>query len=330
MATYDILITGCSSGIGLRTACRLAAQGHHVYATMRDLSKQDRLLTEAAKRQTSVEILQLDVTDEDSVREAMAVVEERSGKLDVLINNAGYGLGGAFEDLQEDEIRAIMETNFFGVQRVTRWALPLIRKSSAGKIINISSVAALFGVPVLGSYSASKYALEGFSESLRFELQRSGIYVVLVQPGSFQTRIWLSNRQLAQGWNRPESAYGDYARPLVQNSIKNYDIMSDPEIVARRIEQVIRTPKPALRYRVGWDCHLVYFLKLLPFGLFRWLVDTGITINPESVRKLTPIPEDREENARNTTEHLEALLQQDISDQERVDPSSETAESTVL
>ncbi len=294
MPTYDVLITGCSSGIGMRTACRLAQQGHRVYATLRDLATQDRLLQEAEKRQTSVTTLQLDVTDDASVQAAMAEVKQSAGKLDVLVNNAGYGLGGAFEDLLEDEIRAIMETNFFGVQRVIRHGLPLIRQSQAGKIINVSSVAGLIGVPVLGAYSTSKYAVEGFSESLRYELLRSGIYVVLVEPGCFQTKIWLTNRRLGQQIDDSDSYYQGYTEKLIDVSVKNYDIMSDPEDVAKLIERIIRMKKPSLRYRVGWDCNAVTAMKsLLPFDVYSQILEATLLTDPASLRKVnTSIPED--------------------------------------
>ena len=170
-----ILITGCSSGFGMLTAAKLAAGGHTIYATMRNLQKQNDLTMELEKRETMCQILHLDVTDNKSINKVLDTIEKQAGRLDVLINNAGYGIGGFFEDLSEGEIRSQFETNFFGVQKVTRSALPLMRatasksgKDFSTKIINISSTQGRSTLPGLCEYGASKFALEVFSESLYF------------------------------------------------------------------------------------------------------------------------------------------------------------------
>src|SRR5271163_4899610 len=152
-----ILITGCSSGFGLLTAVRLAAQGHFVWATMRDLSKKNFLEEELARRNAQATIRELDVTKPATIKNVVEEIQKTHSHIDVLINNAGYGIAGFFEDLGEEEIRSQMETNFFGVQKVCREVIPLMRQRSQGKIINISSIAGQVATPCLGAYNASKW-----------------------------------------------------------------------------------------------------------------------------------------------------------------------------
>ena len=173
-----ILITGCSSGFGLLTAARLSVKGHRVFATMRSLNKKQELLDEVKARDGKVQILELDVTKEATIQAAVQRIEQEFGRIDVLVNNAGFGIGGFFEDLSEDDIRIQMETNFFGVQNVTRHVIPFMRRQKSGIIINISSIAGLYALPAFGAYNASKWSLEGFSESLRHELRFFGIQVL--------------------------------------------------------------------------------------------------------------------------------------------------------
>ncbi|MFQ6675511.1 MAG: SDR family oxidoreductase, partial [Fidelibacterota bacterium] len=188
-----VLITGCSSGFGLLTAARLSVRNHVVFATMRDLSAKGGLLKEVEKRGGNIRLLSLDVTDDDSIAGVHRQIVTEEGKLHVLVNNAGYGIGGFFEDLSEGEIREQMETNFFGVQKVCRAFLPLMRKTASipgeppVQIINISSPQGRSPYPGLGAYAASKWALEGFSESLYFELKPFGISVVVLEPGAHRT-----------------------------------------------------------------------------------------------------------------------------------------------
>jgi NAD(P)-dependent dehydrogenase (short-subunit alcohol dehydrogenase family) len=166
-----VLITGCSSGFGLLIASRLASKNFIVYATMRNLDKQSPLLSEVNLRGGNINILKLDVTNKENVKEAISKIAAKEGYIDIVINNAGYGIGGFFEDLSDKEIRDQIETNFFGVQNVIREVIPLMRQRSHGKIINLSSVAGFSANPCFGAYNASKWALEGFSESLRYELK---------------------------------------------------------------------------------------------------------------------------------------------------------------
>ena len=244
-----ILITGTSSGFGLLFAARLSAQGHLVYATMRDLKKQQPLLDEAAKRGGQVLVRQLDVTRPDSVKAVVDEIKDRHGHIDVVINNAGFGLGGFFEDLDESEIRGQMEVNFFGVQNVCRQVVPLLRARGEGLIINISSIAGLTATPCLGSYNASKWALEGFCESLYYELSPFGVKVVIVEPGTYPTKIFTDNARYGKNYHNPQSPYYPYSCRL-ENFVQDHVQKSkkDPEDVARLVERIIATPNPRLRY----------------------------------------------------------------------------------
>ena len=271
-----ILITGCSSGFGMLTAARLAASGQTVYATMRNMAKKSDLLTEVKKRGGEVQLLRLDVTDDDSIREVIKEIETGQGRLDVLINNAGYGIGGFFEDLTENEIREQMETNFFGVQKVTRQALPLMRKTASNKekdistkIINISSGSGRWANPGFSAYSGSKFALEGFSEALFHELLPFGIHVVLLEPGPFNTKIFTENVRTAQASGNASSPYRSYSELLQSRAdtmLTSSLFMGDAEDVARKLEKVIRSTKPRFRYLIGTMPKLRLFMRMvLPF-----------------------------------------------------------------
>ena len=278
-----ILITGCSSGFGMLTAARLAAGGHTIYATMRNLQKQDTLKLELEKRATKCQILHLDVTDDKSINKAIDTIEKQSHRLDVLINNAGYGIGGFFEDLSEDEIRSQFETNFFGVQKVTRSALPLMRttasksgKDFSTKIINISSAQGLSTLPGLGAYGASKFALEGFSESLYFEIQPFGIEVVILEPGTYLTKAIDENSHEAGIGLDTDSPYAKYAKRLKDlhsNILITKKGVGDPEDVAIMIEDIINRKRNKLRYLAGTQAKIrVWMRSILPFRWFSKII----------------------------------------------------------
>ena len=244
-----ILITGCSSGFGLLTAVRLAAHGHLVWATMRDLTRKGPLENELAKPNAQAFIRELDVTKPSTIKNVVEEIQETHGFIDVLINNAGYGTAGFFEDLSEEEIRAQMEVNFFGVQNVCREVIPLMRKRLQGKIINISSVAGRVASPCLGAYNTSKWALEAFSESLYFELGLFKISVVLVEPGSYPTNIFTQNAHYAKNFDNAQSPYFHFSQKLKDISQQRIRKLNcDPDDVARLIENIINNPHPRLRY----------------------------------------------------------------------------------
>jgi NAD(P)-dependent dehydrogenase (short-subunit alcohol dehydrogenase family) len=273
-----ILITGCSSGFGLHTAAHLATCGCHVIATMRNLGKQNALLSEMKRRGVTAEILQLDVTDKASVKTVIKHIAIKHGYVDVLVNNAGYGLGGFFEDLADDEIRKIMETNFFGVQNVTREVIPLMRQRAHGKIINISSVSGFSASPAFGAYNASKWALEGFSESLRYEMKFFGIDVLLIEPGIYKTKIFYENFRQAANFNNPESPYylvSQYLNALVMQNVE--DCHKDIEEVPRLVEKLIRASHPSFRNIPDIESKAMYILRrILPFSLYSWIIRTAL------------------------------------------------------
>ena len=278
-----ILITGCSSGFGMISAARLSSLGNTVYASMRDVSKSDDLKLELERRDTSCHIIELDVCDDVSIKNTINMISEQEGKLDILINNAGYGIGGFFEDLSEQEIRDQFETNFFGVQKVTRNALPLMRKTAmksnhlfSTKIINVSSAQGRSALPGLGAYGASKFALEGFSEGLFFDLQPFGIEVVILEPGTYSTKAIDENSKEANAGLRLESPYLEYTNRLKDLHSKILDTrrgVGDPEDVAIIIEKIIKRKKNKIRYLAGYQAKTrVWLRSLLPFNWFSKII----------------------------------------------------------
>ncbi|MDE1920675.1 MAG: SDR family oxidoreductase [Candidatus Omnitrophica bacterium] len=243
-----VLITGCSSGFGLSTAVRLAASGHFVWATMRDTSKRFRLENGLAKHRAQAFIRALDVTQPLTIQNVVDEIDQTHGRIDVLVNNAGYLVAGFFEDLKPEEIRAQMETNFFGAQNVCRGVLPLMRRQKKGRIINISSIAGQIGTPTLGAYNASKWALEGFSESLYFELKPFGISVSLLEPGLYTTELFSKNIRYAQDFDNPQSPYFSLNRKIKAYSHKFHKLGKDPNRIAGLIERIINERSPRLRY----------------------------------------------------------------------------------
>lgn len=265
-----ILITGTSSGFGLLTAARLASRGHRVIATMRNISKQGPLLDEVKRRGGTVEIVPLDVTDKSSINNAIEDIATKHGFVDVLVNNAGYGIGGFFEDLTEEEIRQQMETNFFGVQNLTRAVIPMMRARRSGKIINLSSVAGFSASPAFSAYNASKWALEGFSESLRYEMAFWGIQVLLIEPGTYKTPIFQDNARYAKHFDNQTSPYypaSQHLRAKVMEYVN--DCHKDPENVAALVEKLINASNPPFRNIPDIESQLMYTLrKFLPFRLY--------------------------------------------------------------
>lgn len=270
MNNQVILITGCSSGFGLLSAVRLAASGHIVWATMRDLQRRGPLEAALSKGKAQATVRQLDVTDAQSIAAVVDEIQRQHGRMDALVNNAGYGIGGFFEDLSEQDIRAQMDVNFFGVQNVCRRVIPLMRQRSSGKIINISSIAGRVATPCLGAYNASKWALEGFSESLCHELYPFGIRVVLVEPGLYPTEIFSKNARYAANFDNPQSPYYAYSQKLKSLTVDNIKkVKRDPEDVARLIERIVNDPNPRLRYVSDFPSWLrVMVQKMLPPGWF--------------------------------------------------------------
>ncbi|MBF0483453.1 MAG: SDR family oxidoreductase [Candidatus Omnitrophica bacterium] len=271
-----ILITGCSSGFGMLTAVHLSTKGHKVIATLRDLSKNTDLKNRAKEFNTTIDIQQLDVNKPETITTTIEYIKQKYGRIDILINNAGYSIGGFFEDLSDQDIRSIMETNFFGVQNLTRSVLPIMREQKQGKIINISSVSGLTTYPGLSGYNASKWALEAFSECLYYEVKQFGINVCLIEPGSYRTKIFEENGRYAENFNNPQSPYYQISqslKELVMQSIKNNK--RDPMAIAYLIEKLINQKNPPLRNILGINVKTIYVLrKILPFKIFSFIIES--------------------------------------------------------
>jgi NAD(P)-dependent dehydrogenase (short-subunit alcohol dehydrogenase family) len=246
--SQTVLVTGASSGIGQATARLLAERGFTVFGTARKPSPPsppDPL--SLGKRGKAVTMLPLDVRSDESVRACVEQVVAKAGRLDVLVNNAGYAVTGAAEETSVDEAKAQLETNFFGVVRMVNAVLPGMRAAGAGKIINISSLAGHTAIPYSAFYSASKFALEGYSESLWYELRPFGISVSLVEPGFVNTPIGEASPAAA----RPLPAYDATRKRMLAAFGHALESGIPPEQVARRVLQIIEQPHPGLRYRVG-------------------------------------------------------------------------------
>jgi len=262
------LITGSSSGIGLATSLYLARRGYTVWATMRNLEKASELRKIIESERLPIELAQLDVCDDSSVKEAVAQILQKSGRIDVLVNNAGYGLRGAIEEVSLDEWKRQFETNFYGVIRVTQAVLPQMRAQRSGAIVNISSVLGRMAIPFSGPYTASKFALEGLTETLRYELAPWNIKVVLIEPGFIATNFQ-QNAQLAQAAQSQDSPYALFKQASGRRVQRNIYRAAPPERVAETIYRAIAHPTPKLRYAVGRDARLVLPLRrFLPEGLF--------------------------------------------------------------
>lgn len=271
-----ILITGCSSGFGLLMAARFASKGYVVIATMRNLSKQTELQDVVRKKGGKVDIFELDVIDKISIHRTVEKVIEQYKKIDVLINNAGYGIGGFFEDLSDEEIRAQMETNFFGVQNVTRAVLPHMRRQNFGKIINISSVAGFSTSPAFSAYNASKWALEAFSESLRYELKSFGIDVLLIEPGTYKTKIFYENIRYAKNFDNSLSPYYLLSQKLKKKVLEYVNqCRKNPGQVAALAECLIEAKHPKFRNIPDMESKILFTLrKILPFRIYSWIIQS--------------------------------------------------------
>ena len=246
------IVTGSSSGIGLDTSVTLAQNGFLTYATMRNLDKSSIVKAEAEKEKLPIKIVKLDVTDDQSVKDAIWTVVSENGRIDVLVNNAGYGLVGAFEDLSIDEIKNQYETNVFGLMRVTQSVLPIMRSQKSGIIVNVSSGAGLFGYPGGSAYVSTKFAIEGLSESISYELGQFGIKVVLIEPGFIKTNF--SNAMVtakkAQDQNSP---YSQMMQRIQANSGEMVKNASPVDIVSKAILEAVTSESPNLRYLAGKD-----------------------------------------------------------------------------
>ena len=258
-----VLVTGATSGIGRATALHLAREGHRVFAVGRRRAALDALQSESAG--LALECLEMDVTKADSIVAAKEEIERRTAGhgVDVLVNNAGYGVGGPVEEVSDEAFRAQYETNVFGLVAVTRAFLPKMRARRWGRIINVSSVGGRVTLPMLGVYNSTKYAVESLSDALRVEVGPFGVKVVIIEPGSIRTEfadVTMSSIST--------TAPSDYAGALAEAAAfrKLFDDSAvGPEHVTRAILKAIDSPRPAARYVRPWRTYMMLWMKwLLP------------------------------------------------------------------
>jgi NAD(P)-dependent dehydrogenase (short-subunit alcohol dehydrogenase family) len=247
------IVTGSSTGIGYETSLALARNGFLTYATMRNLNKAENIKSVATKESLTLYVKQLDVTDDASVKNAVeAISSETRGRIDVLVNNAGYGLNGAFEDLAMDEIKAQYETNVFGLIRVTQAVLPTMRRQKSGTIVNISSGAGRFGFPSGSAYVSTKFAVEGLSESISYELEPFGIKIVIVEPGVIRTNFG-NGLVVAKKSQHPNSPYSQMMKKIANSFEELMKNSSSPSLVANVVLKAVKDENPSLRYLAGND-----------------------------------------------------------------------------
>ncbi|MFL6380307.1 MAG: SDR family oxidoreductase [Nitrososphaeraceae archaeon] len=253
------VVTGSSSGIGFETCLTMARNGYNTYATMRKIEGKTNQITYIAKNENlPLKVLQLDVDNDKSVLDAINRIVTEYGSIDVIVNNAGYALVGALEQTSTEEIKAQFETNFFGAVRVTQTVIPVMREQRSGRIVNIISMGGRIAIPLDSIYHATKFALEGLSESIQYELEPFGIKVILVEPGAVGSNFWKNWRMAAKASNSSDNN-NDYLlyRQIENNMLESFKKMEQnaihPSEVAKMILQAVTSDNPDFRYVIGKD-----------------------------------------------------------------------------
>jgi NAD(P)-dependent dehydrogenase (short-subunit alcohol dehydrogenase family) len=252
-----VLITGASSGLGLATASLLTSRGFKVFGTSRKPPRD---------KANGFEMLQLDVTSDESVDACIQILMHKTGRIDVLVNNAGYGLHGAIEETSISEAKAELETNFFGAVRMVKAVLPIMRQQRRGQIINVSSLGGLIANPFQAFYCASKHAMEGYTEALRHEVKRFNIKVSIVEPGWFKTNIGNASTSSAAAGSVHDCSemyqrFISIAGKLIQNG-------GDPRLVAETILRIVESDSPRIRYLVGKEKWYARVKPIVPESMF--------------------------------------------------------------
>lgn len=247
------VVTGSSSGIGFETSLALARDGFYTFATVRDVKKSDKILQIAKKEKLNLEIIELDVDNEKSINSAIEKILAKKQRIDVLVNNAGWGLFGSVEDVPLKEFRAQFETNFFGIISIIQKVAPIMRKQGSGVIVNISSVAGRIGFPGSPAYISSKFALEGLSESLRYELGQFGVKVIIIEPGVVKTNFF-SSMKVAEP--KPDSPYKEITQKVIMGIKMMAELGTPPSEVAKVILNAIKEENSRPRYIVGNDAQM--------------------------------------------------------------------------
>ena len=254
------LVTGASSGIGRQIAQHLAQRGARVFGTARN--------PQTAQPIPGVEFVRMDVTDDVSVNEALREIAQKAGPVEVLVNNAGYGLTGALEETSLQEARDQFETNFFGVVRVTNAVLGGMRQAGYGRIVNISSVVGFMPSPFMGMYAASKHALEGYTETLDHEVRQFGLRAALVEPAYTKSNI-NQNEKTAQTHLDAYAVQRKRMQEVVSKGVKNGD---EPQVVAEAVWHAASAKSPRLRYAVGKGAVLSRLRRFAPIAFFDWAI----------------------------------------------------------
>jgi short-subunit dehydrogenase len=265
-ASRTVIITGASSGIGRATALYFAYQGWNVVATSRSGKR-----LEEFREYANISCQKLDVTNQESIRSVIEKTAKKYASINVVVNNAGYGTLGAFEASTPSQVRAQFDVNVFGLMDVVREVVPVFRKQKHGVIVNISSMGGRITFPLYGVYHATKWAVEGFSESLAYELRPFGITVKLIEPGTIKTEF--IGRSEVRFSKRGLKEYSDYEKMVVSNFHKSYRDATNPIVVAKKIYQASTDGKNKLRYPVAKPAlSLILLKKLLPESVFFWFV----------------------------------------------------------
>jgi NAD(P)-dependent dehydrogenase (short-subunit alcohol dehydrogenase family) len=276
------VVTGSSSGIGLLTAVELARNGYRVVATMRNLANSGRLeeAAQTAGIRDRLDLRRLDITEFDSLSGAVEAIVRDHGRIDVLVNNAGFSMAGFAEDMTLAELRQQLETNFFGNVAMAKAVVPVMRGQKSGHIIMVTSISGRVGHPMLSAYSASKFALEGWSESLRIETHSLGIQVSLVEPGVYDTDIWERNVVIAKAALDPASPNKERSRRFAEFIKQSAKQRKDAREVARLIVRIAQDPHPKLRYLIGGDAKAQVWLKrIVPWRRYERLVAKAVKID---------------------------------------------------
>ncbi len=247
------LITGCSSGIGYETSILLAKNGFKTYATMRNTDKGNTLKEIAEKENIDLKIIKLDVTDDYSIKNAINEIVQETNRIDVLVNNAGNNIAGTVEDLSIEEFKEQFETNFFGLIRVTKVVLPIMRNQNSGIIVNLSSIVGKMAIPLNSAYVSSKFAVEGFSESLRYELEDFGIKVILIEPGVIKSNFYENIKMAKNSLMDQTSVYQPITQKIFEAFLPMLEYAFPTKIVADVILEAVTSDKPNIRYAVGED-----------------------------------------------------------------------------
>jgi len=264
-----ILITGISSGFGKETAKLLSESGHIVYGTIRrDCETSDK-----------INVVRLDLTDSLSIKKAVETVIQKEGRIDVLINNAGMHTGGPIETIPSEYIKLQMDTSFYGLVQLTREVLPVMRQQGSGMIINFSSIGGLMGLPFQAFYSASKFAIEGFSEALRMEVKPFNIKIVVINPGDFHTNNSVNRRHFLSPTNDSDPYNESFKNALVQIE-KDEAHGWEPVVLARKLVKIVESKKPRQKYIIAsFEQKLAVILKyILPDKLFSTILENHYMI----------------------------------------------------